>query len=399
MITRNVVRAAFPVQPLGEVVEFLDHMRRPVKQTDRIEGDYPYFGANGQQGTIDGYIFDEPLVLVAEDGGHFANPDRGIAYQIEGKSWVNNHAHVLRPKPCVDISFLTRVLENYDLSPYISGTTRAKLTKGQAAKIEIPLPTLEEQKRIAGILDQADALRRLRTRALDKLNTLGQAIFHEMFGDPGSNPYGWDVGCIGDLLEEAKYGTSSKANAEGNGLPILRMGNVTYDGRIDLTDLKHIELSERDFEKYTTKRGDLLFNRTNSKELVGKSAVVKQEEPLAIAGYLVRARANANGNTDYISGYLNSPHGKATLMGMCKNIVGMANINAKEFQRIKIALPPKDLQDQYANRIDKLEPQGERLLSAVAKAGELFFSLQHRAFRGELLRARRVLRSSSRNSR
>ena len=151
-----------------------------------------------------------------------------------------------------------------------------------------------------------------------------------MFGDPGSNPRGWEVGCIGDLLEEAKYGTSSKANAEGNGVPILRMGNVTYDGRIDLTDLKHIELSERDFEKYTTKRGDLLFNRTNSKELVGKSAVVKLEEPLAIAGYLVRARANAYGNNDYISGYLNSPHGKATLMGMCKNIVGMANINAKE---------------------------------------------------------------------
>ena len=181
MITRQIVKAAYPVEPLGEVVDFLDHMRRPIKQSERVEGDYPYFGANGQQGTIDGYLFDEPLVLVAEDGGHFSDPDRGIAYWVEGKTWVNNHAHVLRPSSKIDIRFLTRVLENYDVRPFISGTTRAKLTKGQAANIDIPLPPLEEQRRIAAILDQADALRRLRRRALDRLNTLGQAIFHEMF--------------------------------------------------------------------------------------------------------------------------------------------------------------------------------------------------------------------------
>ncbi|WP_299928787.1 restriction endonuclease subunit S [uncultured Pelagimonas sp.] len=251
-------------------------------------------------------------------------------------------------------------------------------------ELPIPLPPLEEQKRIAGILDQADALRRLRTRALDKLGTLGQAIFHEMFGDIARNSMDWPIGCIGDLLKEAKYGSSAKANTECKGLPMLRMGNLTYDGQIDLASLKHVELSETDFEKYTTRKGDLLFNRTNSKELVGKTAVVKQEEPLAFAGYLVRGRANERGNTDYISAYLNSSHGKTTLVGMCKNIVGMANINAKEMQKISIAIPPRDLQDQFSVAIDAIAPERKKLLDAIDLQNALFASLQHRAFRGEL---------------
>lgn len=263
-------------------------------------------------------------------------------------------------------------------------TTVKIISKSKFSELKIPLPPLEEQKRIAGILDQADALRRLRTRALDKLNTLGQAIFHEMFGDIARNSMDWPIGCIGDLLEEAKYGSSAKANTEGKGLPMLRMGNLTYDGQIDLTSLKHVKLSDADFEKYTTQKGDLLFNRTNSKELVGKTAVVKQEEPIAFAGYLVRGRANKLGNTDYISAYLNSAHGKATLVGMCKNIVGMANINAKEMQKIRIAIPPKDLQDQFSVAIDALAPERGKLIDAIDLQDSLFASLQHRAFRGEL---------------
>ena len=129
MITRETVGQAYPVKPLGEVIEFLDHKRRPVKESERSTGPFPYYGANGQQGTIDAYIFDEPLVLLAEDGGFFDQPERGIAYRISGKTWVNNHAHVLRAGRQIDVNFLCRVLENYDVTPFISGTTRSKLTK------------------------------------------------------------------------------------------------------------------------------------------------------------------------------------------------------------------------------------------------------------------------------
>lgn len=264
------------------------------------------------------------------------------------------------------------------------GGAQPNISQGTIKQLKIPLPPLDDQRRIAAILDQADTLRRLRTRALGKLNTLGHALFHEMFGDPATNPKGWPMGVIGDLLKEAKYGSSGKANSEGRGLPMLRMGNVTYDGRIDLSDLKHIELSDKEFNKYTTRPGDLLFNRTNSKELVGKTAVVTQAKPMAIAGYLVRGRANARGNTHYISGYLNSTHGKAVLRNMCKNIVGMANINAKEFQSIPIAIPPVELQRAYAEKLMSLRAEEAQFQASLDIASTLFASLQHRAFKGEL---------------
>lgn len=294
----------------------------------------------------------------------------------------------VRPGPKLDRSFLAHYLRQQRLVDFASsrstGANLPRLSPKALGAFEIPLPPLDEQKRIAAILDKADALRRLRTQALDKLNTLGQTIFHEMFGDPSTNPKGWPLGVIGDLLSEAKYGSSGKANSEGQGLPMLRMGNITYDGKIDLADLKHIELSDKEFDKYTTRRGDLLFNRTNSKDLVGKTAVVTQAEPMAIAGYLVRARANDRGDTNYISGYLNSPHGKAVLRNMCKNIVGMANINAKEFQSIRIALPPVDLQREYGEKLKLIEGEASKFEASREVTNSLFTSLQHRAFRGGL---------------
>ena len=152
---------------LGDICEFLDHKRKPVSEELRKSGPYPYYGANGQQGWIDDYIFDEPLVLLAEDGGHFGSKTKTIAYKISGKTWVNNHAHVLRPRHNCDVDYITHVLSFYDVSKIISGTTRPKLTKGNSELIRIPLPSLPEQRRIAGQLEQADRLRRTRRYALE----------------------------------------------------------------------------------------------------------------------------------------------------------------------------------------------------------------------------------------
>ena len=248
---------------------------------------------------------------------------------------------------------------------------------------EIPLPPLEEQRRIAGILDQADALRRLRHRTLTHLNTLAQSIFHEMFGDPATNPKGWPIGTIDGIAASTQYGTSSKAGSVGE-YPILRMGNLTTEGSIALDNLKYIDLNSNEIQKYTVHHGDILFNRTNSPELVGKTAVYKGEKPLAFAGYLVRLRTNNHANPDYVSAVLNSPYGKATLRGMCKSIIGMANINAKELRTIKLPLPPMDRQTEFSHRLQDIEEMAVPRAEAISASEELFTSLQHRAFRGEL---------------
>lgn len=265
-----------------------------------------------------------------------------------------------------------------------AGVTMLNINPSAVANLPLPLPPLPEQRRIAAILDQADALRRLRRQSLSRLSDLGQAIFFEMFGDPIENPRKWPVGSVREMVSEAKYGTAQKANTNCEGIPILRMGNITYDGRIVLADLKHVELAERDLPKYTTRRGDLLFNRTNSKELVGKTAVIKSDEPMAIAGYLVRVRTNKRGNPHYISAFLNSRPGKAILQNMCKNIVGMANINAQELQDIAIPIPPVTLQEEFAKKLAMIDQRRAGYEKAIEEAEALFASLQHRAFRGEL---------------
>jgi type I restriction enzyme S subunit len=374
----------YPIVNLEKAVEFLDSKRRPVKASERKPGPYPYYGANGQQGTIDNYIFDEELVLLAEDGGHFFEPSRGIAYKIKGKSWVNNHAHVLKPKAEVNIDYLCLVLKHLNVTKFLTGTTRAKLTKAGASRIQIPLPPLAEQKRIAGILDAADRLRAQRREALAQLDTLLQSTFLDLFGDPVTNPMGWEWGVIGDMLQSATYGTSKKADPKNGNYPALRMNNITFSGNWDFSSLKFVTLTEKELSKHLVRRGQILFNRTNSKELVGKTAVYREDEPMAYAGYLVRGITNQMADPEYIGAFMNMPQTKQYLQNKCKNIVGMANINAKEFQAIPIQIPPLPLQKRFASIVESVEEQKARMRAHLAELDALFASLQDRAFRGEL---------------
>ncbi|MGE6315679.1 restriction endonuclease subunit S [Shewanella baltica] len=249
---------------------------------------------------------------------------------------------------------------------------------------EIPLPPLAEQKRIVAILDKAASIRRKRQRAIKLSDDFLRAVFLEMFGDPVTNPKGFPIGTIRDLVESANYGSSAKATEEIADYPMLRMGNITYQGALDMTDLKYINLIDNDKPKYLVSKGDLLFNRTNSKELVGKTAIYDLDEPAAIAGYLIRVRANNKGNNYYISAYLNSKHGKTTLQCMCKSIVGMANINAQELQNIVILLPPVELQNKFSELVLATKKKVSVLENALKEQVRLFGSLSQKAFSGQL---------------
>lgn len=292
----------------------------------------------------------------------------------------------LVPKPgVVDARYLAywlRANKAY-LQSLGTGATFKEVSKSVVSRVRVPIPPLAEQQRIAAILDQADALRAKRRQSLALLDLLSRATFVHMFGDPGTWPARWPMGTIGDTVESVTYGSSARAGSTGV-WPILRMGNLTMTGRLDLRDLKYLDLSDKDVPKHTVRRGDLLFNRTNSPELVGKSAVVQTDMPLAYAGYLIRVRTTADHTTDYLSGYLNSRHGKAVLRGMNKAIIGQANINAKELQAIRIALPPTELQQRWSGQVAAIETERSRLEANLATLDELFAPLQSRAFSEEL---------------
>lgn len=178
-----------------------------------------------------------------------------------------------------------------------------------------------------------------------------------MFGDQKSNPMKWEQGSIRDIVTEVKYGTSKPA-VEGGKYKYLRMNNITFEGELDLSSIKFIDIPGNEYEKCVVRKGDVLFNRTNSKELVGKTCVFTQDEQMIIAGYIIRVRMNEKALPEYLSAVLNSKYGKGTLFGMCKAIVGQANINAQELQSIRILIPPIELQHKFAEfkeQVDKLK--------------------------------------------
>jgi type I restriction enzyme, S subunit len=287
-----------------------------------------------------------------------------------------------------ELGFLRHWLDSFEfrsqISREVTGIAQKNFGPSHLKRIKIALPPLEEQKRIAGILDAADILRAKRREALARLDDLLQSTFLDMFGDPVTNPKGWEEGLIGDLLESANYGTSKKADPNLGAYPVLRMNNITYSGEWNFTDLKYIDLEEKDLPKHLVHKGQILFNRTNSKELVGKTAVFRENEPMAFAGYLVRAIMNDRNDPEYLGAFMNTPQIKKYLQNKCNNIVGMANINAKKFQKIPIPLPPLDLQQRFAEIVSSVEEQKAKMRKHLEQLDDLFASLQQRAFRGDL---------------
>jgi type I restriction enzyme, S subunit len=285
----------------------------------------------------------------------------------------------------VNIDFLYRYLIFVRLqsSGRAVGAIFKNLTTEQIRETIIPDFPIAQQKHIAAILDQAEALRSLRRQSIGQLDALARSVFLEMFGDPATNPKGWEIVTIRDLLESASYGTSEKSGTEG-AFPVLRMNNLTYSGEMNFTDLKFMDLKPTEEERYLVRQGDVLFNRTNSAELVGKTAIYRSSEKMAYAGYLVRLRVNQSNHPEFISNFLNSSYAKRMLRGMCKSIIGMANINANEVQNMRISKPPLALQQEFADRIQAIEALKAQHRESLAKMDTLFNSLQHRAFRGEL---------------
>ena len=183
--------------------------------------------------------------------------------------------------------FLIKELKKIeDETPFV---TVKHLSAKRLNQINIPVPPLSEQQRIVSELDLLTSIINKQKAQLKELDSLAQSIFYDMFGDPIENPKGWEVKTVGELSSEMRYGTSRPACEEGK-YKYLRMGNLTNEGYLNLEDLKKINIPDNEIEKCIVRKGDVLFNRTNSLELIGKTCLFDFDEPMVIAGYLIRVR-------------------------------------------------------------------------------------------------------------
>ena len=207
---------------ISESCEILDSRRIPITAKDRKPGPYPYYGANGVQDYVSDYIFDDELVLVAEDGGNFGSKERPIAYRVSGKCWVNNHAHVLKPLAGLDVDYLCCALMFYDVGGLVNGATRMKLTQAALRQMTIPSRAVEEQRSIVKQIAAVKSIIQKRNEELTALDDLIKARFVELFGDCKLNPKGWNTVPLGDIAE---VGSSKRVFVEElkeSGIPFYR---------------------------------------------------------------------------------------------------------------------------------------------------------------------------------
>lgn len=365
------MKQGWEIKKLGEVCEILDHLRVPITKKDRREGCYPYYGASGVQDYIDSYIFDGRYLLVGEDGAKWGPNDKS-AYIIEGKSWVNNHAHILKINECLSDKLVEYYLVAKDLQEFITGAIVPKLTQQALKNIPIPVPPLPVQEQIVSELDLLSGIIEKKREQLKELDALAQSIFYDMFGDPITNEKGWEVKKLGEVCESVSYGTSNSSTENGE-YKYLRMNNITYSGHIDITDIKYIDISDDEYEKYVVRKGDILFNRTNSKDLVGKTALFNFEEEMIIAGYIIRVRVNQDTIIPtFVVKWLNTPLMKSYFKNICKGAVNQSNINSKELKNIPISIPPLPLQHQFATKIEAIEKQKELIKQSISETETLF---------------------------
>ena len=340
------------------------------------DGEYPFFTCSKEPLKISSYSYDCECVLVAGNG------DLNVKY-YNGKFDAYQRTYIIEDNSNgrLYLPYLYHFMNGYveELRKLSIGGVIKYIKLRNLTDALIELPEIETQKYIVSILSKIKELIDFRYQELKMLENLIKARFVEMFGDPIENPKNWEITTVGDIVTEVRYGTSKPA-VDGGQYPYLRMNNLTADGHLDLRDLKYIDISDEEIEKCVVRTGDVLFNRTNSIDLVGKTAVFDLSEEMVIAGYIIRVRLKENMLPEVFSEYMNLKALKDILRSMAKGAVNQANINAQELQSIRIYLPDIELQKQFVTIKTQIDKSKATVQKALDETQLLFDSLMQQYF-------------------
>lgn len=269
-------------------------------------------------------------------------------------------------------------------------TNRLRLKEDKFLAMKIPLPPLEEQRRIVGkieaLAEKIEEVRSLRLQTIKETEALLNSEIYQIFTERKQK--NWYKGKLADFVESDCYGTSEKTHPEILGTPILRMGNI-QNGRLDISDLKYLHVQEKDRDKLILKKGDILVNRTNSAELVGKCAVFTLDGDYGFASYIITVRLDINKADPFlVAQYINSPLGRAYMFNERKQMTGQANVNAKKLKALPICLPSLPEQKRIVEYLDRLQSKIDEMKKEREKALEemdaLLPSILDKAFKGKL---------------
>jgi type I restriction enzyme S subunit len=266
----------------------------------------------------------------------------------------------------------------------MEGTNLPRTSWSDLKKTLIPLPPLLEQRRIADILSTVDEQIQQTNEIIEETKKLKRGLVQDLvfFGESHNGTQtvqlgamtteiaeSWDVSTVGDVTTKTQYGSSESLSTEGT-YPVFRMNNIE-DGKMVPSPMKYSELDEKQAEKYRVEKGDILFNRTNSIDLVGKSGIFDLDGEYVFASYLIRLRTNDQMNPYFLNYYLNSHIGQGILFSIATRGASQANINATNLKGVKVPLPPRKQQDKIVEQIQKVEEKIEQERETKQRLQEL----------------------------
>lgn len=422
---------------LEDITENHDGKRIPIsaKLREGIKGKYPYYGASGIIDYVNKSLFDGKYLLIGEDGANLLARKTPIAFIVNGKFWVNNHAHVLTTLGDIPLEFLSYFINSIDLSNWISGTAQPKLNQTNMNKISIPLPPLNEQKRIVEEIEKSlselehtkNILKNIKLQLEQSKQSLLKFAFegkltkkwrqknktnmNDVFkkieqGKKNQNkklqnivpdeddffeiPDEWNWIKLGTVSKEIQYGTSEKATTTKSKIPVLRMGNI-QDGELNFDKLKYYPNNWKNFKTFELEDGDVLFNRTNSAELVGKTAVYMDCHPTAVfAGYLIRVKLlEGTYIPSLLSNYINSIFGKLYIKTVVTQQVGQANVNSTKLTMMPLPLMSFEEQKEIFSQLELyfslIKNTKNVVNSLLSKLETLYSTILKKAFEGKLV--------------
>jgi len=450
-MSTSVVPSDWQIASLEACVDILDSQRAPVNNKERQariqnkspEQLYPYFGATGEVGKIDDYLFDEELVALGEDGVPFLDPRKSKAYLLSGKTWVNNHAHVLRAAEGMTTNqFLLHFLNQFDYQEYVNGGTRLKLTQANMRRMPFPLPPLAEQKVIADKLDtllaQSENTKARLERIPQILKRFRQSVLAEAvsgrlteewrrgqslesvsvaeikrchsdyalakgrkYSEPSrfkdSNtvyriPQSWKWFRAEELCDLITKGTTpKKADMSGDGhVPFIKVYNLTFDGTLDFS-IEPTFISKQTHENALKRSksypGDVLMNIVGPP--LGKVSIVPDTFPEWNLNQAISIFRPVTGVTP---GYLALCLRDTALLEQTKNkakaTAGQFNLTLEICRDYAIPVPSLKEQTEIVRRVDRLFAHADRIEqqvnNALARVNNLTQSILAKAFRGEL---------------
>jgi type I restriction enzyme, S subunit len=413
------------LEPLSQCVDVLDGRRRPINSKDRATrvGTIPYYGATGQVGWIDDFLFNEELVLVGEDGAPFFDKSKQIAYLISGKTWVNNHAHVLRARVGVTSNrYLKHYLDSFDFTGLVQGSTRDKLTQRAMNGIPVLLAPRDIQDKIVKTIDavlegKASATRHLAVarRAIERFRqallmsacsgqltaawrdahlvdrATEQSNSHRPLIDA---PDEWTWSALGELADirgGIQVGAKRKAIEVVRAVPYLRVANVQR-GWLDLSEIKMIAASDATISNLRLEAGDILFNEGGDRDKLGRGWVWEGQIAECIhQNHVFRARLTDPRMQPRFFSWFGNTFGMLYFFEQGKQTVNLASLSKTKLSQLPVPVPSIEEQAEIVRRVETLLETADHLSallqSATKHTDRSSQAVLAKAFRGELVEA------------